>query len=194
MVIELELNQTDWSALRQVLMEHARIHLGARLLPVGCIPISIALLLLGLSTNGHGATALFGFAAGMVAFTCAQMLWGRLFGRLLVPEPDGHILGSRRLELSPEGIRTLCRTSAHLTQWSDVKGITRTNTHFFLWVDRTAGLTVPLRHVPEGPETLLEAIRGFAGPIPCWEAKSAGPLSPIKPGTQQQPPKSSTGP
>jgi hypothetical protein len=77
------------------------------------------------------------------------------------------------MEFSSEGIRTVRPISTAVTQWSALREITLTETHLFLWLDRLAAHIVPQRDLPDGPEALLDAIRGFAGPIPLVRAQGA---------------------
>jgi hypothetical protein len=174
MVIDLQLNPSDWAAFHQVALQRARARVGtARLLAAGLLPLAVAALLVSGQAGRHSSTAFFGFAAGMGAAMCASAWSNHLLRQQLMPDPDGEVLGGVHMELAPEGIRTARSASVGLTQWSALSGITRTDTHVFLWTDRAAAHIVPLRHLPEGPDALLETIRVFGGPVPIWSDSSA---------------------
>jgi Peptidase C13 family len=178
MVIDLHLTPSDWVALQQVLTQRVRLQVGRfRLWAVVVVPMASAALLVGFQGEPRGSVGLMGFAAGTLAMACAALWSSRLFRRQLMPDADGQVLGGLRLELSAEGIRTVRRAAVALTEWPALKGITRTDTHVFLWVDSVAAIIVPLRDVPQGAEALLEAIGGFTGPMPCVTTGIGRPFS-----------------
>lgn len=182
MILDLHLTQSDWIALQQVVVQGVRARVGRfRLLVVVALPVAMALLF-GQWMGSDGPTALFSVAAGMLAASAMYRWSNRLVRGQVVPDADGEILGPLRMELGPEGLRTVRRASVGLTQWAALKGITRTDTHVFLWVDRLAAHIVPLRDVPQGAEALVETIQGFAGPLPFLGNDLVGRDVPVTPG------------
>jgi Peptidase C13 family/YcxB-like protein len=175
MVIDLHLTQSDWIALQQVLIQGARARVGSpRLVMASATPILTVALLVSLQAGSQIVTASLSMAAGVLAMIGAMLWANRLLGCQLAPDADGEVLGARRMELGPEGMRTVRKASVSLTQWSALKGITRTDTHIFLWIDRISAHIVPLRDVPAGADALLETIEGFAGTLPCLRVDSGG--------------------
>jgi hypothetical protein len=69
----------------------------------------------------------------------------RVMRSRLGPLPDGAILGEKRITLSDEGIRRQGRYTDWFIQWPAVLDLIETRDHFFVMIDRTAGIIVPKR-------------------------------------------------
>lgn len=171
-VVESQLTAADWAAYQKLWTERLRARIGwAPRLAAVLLPLAAGALLVGFHLAKRDPTTLLAFAVGLVAMFWSIHWSARQFLRLAVPDPDGYILGSVRMEFSSDGIGVLRRCTSGLTQWSNVKEITLTDTHLFLWLDRLTAYIVPRRDLPEGdPQSFLEMVHGFAGPIPTTGA------------------------
>ncbi len=173
-VIESVLTRADWSALQAVWGERARARVG-RLRLMGAVVLPLAaggLLALTVGLRSPYATVI------MLGGVAGSLTWSaRLFRRASLPQEDGLILGRVRTELSPEGIRTERERSTALTRWSALRGVTRTRTHLFLWVDAISAYIVPVRDLPAGldPEAVVARVASFAERPPSAMAVDGWP-------------------
>jgi hypothetical protein len=175
--VESNLTHADWAALQQVWGERQRQRVGKlQLLGAILTPLVTGVVVLSVLGSRHEPLPFAGFAVGLLGMLGSVLAMTSLFRRSSLPDEDGLVLGNVRMELSDEGISTRRASSSGVTQWSALRGVTRTDTHLFLWVDRLSAYILPLRDLPEGidAEAVLQAIRAFAGPAATLET---GPAS-----------------
>lgn len=77
-----------------------------------------------------------------------------------LPSSDGSILGQKTYLITDEGFVEETETSRNLQLWSSIKSVERNNNSLFVFVDKIAAYTIPLRFFENEAEVLsfIEAI------------------------------------
>jgi hypothetical protein len=147
-VVEGELTQEDWSAWLAVWTARVR----ARASPWKTALVILLPLLAGLALSAilSGRFLPLPFFAGVCAYMVAATFSQRLLQDLSRPASNGYFLGRIRMELDAQGMRTVRDHGDAWTRWSAVSGVTRTDTHVFLWVDPISAVILPARWAPNG--------------------------------------------
>jgi hypothetical protein len=73
------------------------------------------------------------------------MALSRMVRSRLGPLPGGSILGDKTISLDAEGIRSQGPYTESLVRWPAVLDVLETGRHFFVMIDRPAGIIIPKR-------------------------------------------------
>lgn len=80
------------------------------------------------------------------------------------PNENGLLLGRHKLRFSPEGLEQEGDLFIAKYRWNLLEEITETPTHFFLYLDRIAGIVIPKNCFPSSGDssTFIEMVREYA--------------------------------
>lgn len=112
---------------------------------------------------GTGAALLFNWLGrplqfpsiivGVLLVALPLLLGWRSSKQRIVPDDPGAFLGGQAYEFDPTGLRVRRRGIDSFAHWSQVKSVTATPEHLFLWIDRFQAFVLPLRDLPAGLNT-----------------------------------------
>jgi len=95
--------------------------------------------------------------AGVLLVTIPFWLSWRSTKQRVVPDDPGAFLGEQAYELGPTGLRVRRQGIDSFAHWSQVRSVTVTPEHLFVWIDRFQAFVLPLRQLPS--DSSAEAVR-----------------------------------
>ena len=103
-----------------------------------------------------------GFVLGYLTFYAISLLRYRRYVRLTT-KPDGLTMGERRVQLTPDGLRSVSKLADGLYRWPCFIGLQVHDDIIVLWMEVGAGLVVPRSvFASPGQETdFINAVQGF---------------------------------
>lgn len=169
--ITTTLTQADWRAyqmaytLRLQRLSNAEGGQRAKLFAiVFAVSVGLALALAFMASDLGERMPFVGLIVGAALSLATLAFARRRLQAHAMPNADGTILGRSSISFLADCVR-LQKQGAHAEYtWTTVEEVSLTTEHAFVWIDRIAGIIVPLRDLPADltPQALVEQIRATA--------------------------------
>ena len=158
--INVDLTLEDWRVFQKAAAQHMYRTAGAGGPLLGTFAAAAACAVTLLALNAITHADLISFAAGVVVWIAVGTVLQRLALRRSAPEANGVFLGPCEFTLDSTGLHTRRANSRAFVAWDQIREVTRTATHVFVWLDRISAYTIPARDLPNGltPDSLASWI------------------------------------
>jgi len=141
--------QMAWAARMQRSTKAAPFSLKTFLI-VAFVSFALATVLSTWVRTSDGGVPIIAFVLGAALAVGTMFVAQRRLQKNALPDSEGTILGQSLIRLEEDGIHIQKQGASSTFSWTKLQSTTLTTEHLFLWVDRVAGLIVPLRDLPSG--------------------------------------------
>ncbi|HEY6640630.1 C13 family peptidase [Povalibacter sp.] len=182
--ITYSLTVADWRAYQaawaQRLQDRTRLSRRA-ILSIVLLALGLACVLVLLAVQLQQPIPFLAVVVGACAAVLGVMINMRRLRKASHPDEQGVILGPGRLTFDDSGMRLEKMHSLIRHDWSVFQDITQSPEHLFVWIDRMAGLIVPIRDLPTDltAAQVMEQIRAFASSAIVIPAMQAPPTNTV---------------